>query len=227
MVWRDNPGAPFAFRAELIRLPQAGSSLNRPAEIAVEVALGAPFDMPIGLSVSGGSLSTAKTLVGAGRLRGDAIRVLSEGGPAIVRIDQMPAVQGCNESRYLPVCLAGIRAVAGAPLVLYGLPDQALAPGGSVRFDLPTAFPNFGAGTSYAVASSNPAAVEALIREGLLIVSADGGGETILTVTATGPDGRQETRRFAVKAKAPIRSRWGGWRSALLKPPPSENGDES
>ena len=222
-----NPGAPFAFRAELIRLPQAGSSLNRPAEIAVEVALGAPFDMPIGLSVSGGSLSTAKTLVGAGRLRGDAIRVLSEGGPAIVRIDQMPVVQGCNESRYPPVCLSGIRVVAGAPLVLYGLPDQTLASGGAVRFDLPTAFPNFGEGTSYAVASSNPAAVEALIREGLLIVTVAGSGETTLSVTATGLDGRQETRRFAVKAKAPVRSRWGGWRSALLKPPPSEDGDES
>ena len=104
-----------------------------------------------------------------------------------------------------------------------------MALGGAVRFDLPTAFPNFGAGASYAVESSHPAAFEVLIREGLLIVSAAAGGETILTVTATGSDGRRETRRFAVKAPVvPLaRSRWGGWRSVLLKPPSSADGDES
>ena len=87
-------------------------------------------------------------------------------------------------------------------MVLNGLGDQTLAPKDAVKFHLPSAFPDFGEGTSYSVESSNPAAVDASIREGLLIVTAGSGGETTLSVTATGPDGRQETRRFTVKALA-------------------------
>ena len=312
----DNPGAPFAFRAELIRLPKTGASSNRPAEIAIEVAQGAPLDMPVGLSVSGGFLSTAETLIEAGRLRGDAIRVLPNGGPVTVRIDRVHNPPPDHEP-YDRVSLWGIRMIAGAPLVLHGLPDQTLALDGAMKFDLPTAFPGFGEGTSYAVKSSDPAVAAATIREGLLIVSASGGGETVVTVTARDSNGRRESRSFSmrvpaapeavgeladlslgvgdsaevalsgffrdpeggaltyaihsaapsvatasvsgglatlkgralgtatvtvtatdpdglnatlsfkVKVEQSIRSRWGGWRSALLKPPSSEHGDES
>ncbi len=200
---RGNPGAPFVFRAELVRLPSSGRS----AEIAVEVAQGAPFEMRrIELSASGGAWSAAETRVGAGRLRGDAIRVTpSGGGPVVVRVDRVPDLplpSWCAHGLFIEPCLLGIRTAAGAPLVLYGFLDQTLAPDGTVRFDLPTAFPNLGEGASYAVKLSNPAAVEATVREGLLIVSATNGGETEVAVTATGPDGRRETRRFAVRALA-------------------------
>ena len=232
-----NPGAPFALKFELVASPASDSSRGGSVAIAAEVASGVPFDVRVGVSASGGALSANSTLVGAGQIRGEWISVAPEGaGPVKVRLDAVPEVP--REWQCQPVnspgrlCYRGVRTVAGAPLVLHGLPDQILAPDDALRFHLPTAFPNFGAGTSYAVASSNPAAVEALIREGLLIVTVAGSGETTLSVTATGLDGRQETRRLTVKAeapraKAPIRSRWGGWRSALLKPPPSEDGDES
>ena len=225
-----NPGAPFVFRAELVRLPSSGRS----AEIAVEVAQGAPFEMRrIELSASGGALSAAEARVGAGRLRGDAIRVTpSGGGPVVVSVDRVPGLphqlSDCHHFTLLAPCFTGIRTAAGAPLVLYGFLDQALAPEGAVRFDLPSAFPNLAEGASYAVELSNPVVVEATVREGLLIVSATNGGETEVTVTATGPDGRRETRRFTVAAEQPVvNSRWAGWRSALLRPPPAAGGDGS
>ena len=117
--------------------------------------------------------------------------------------------------------------VAGPPLVLHGFTDQALAADGAVKFHLPTAFPNLAEGASYAVELSNPAAVEATVREGLLVVSATNGGETEVIVTATDPDGLSATLAFTVTVKRPVASRWGGWRSALLRPPPPGDGDES
>ena len=316
---RDNPGAPFAFVPELVRHSGAGSAGT--ARVTAEVVQGAPFDMRIALSAIGGSLSAEEVLIRTGAVRGRAVSVIPRGSGPVTVLAAVPDLPPrCEEWEFKAAhsdpCLYGLKTASGAPLVLHGLPDQTLAPGGAVRFDLPTAFPNFGAGTSYAVESSNPAAVEASIRGGLLIVTVAGGGETTLTVTATGPDGRQETRRFTVKALAapeavgripdmslevgesvrialpdkfrdpdggplayaaesddaavaasvdgdavhvaaqepgvavvtikatdpdglsatlsfkatvlaPVRSRWGGWRSALLKPPPSENGDES
>ena len=234
-----NPGAPFAFRPEFVRLPATASGSNRAVKISLEVLQGVAFDLRVALSVSGGSLSVDEATIRRGRVRGDAVTVMPDGaGPVIVRMADVSDVPGppCLEmstSADFTPCLKGVWTAAGAPLILYGLPDQTLAPDGAVRFDLPTAFPDFGEGTSYSVESSDPAAAEAAIREGLLIVSAGSGGETTVTVTATGPDGRSETRHFAVTALAPppelapLRSRWGGWRSALLRPPSSEDGDES
>ena len=231
----DNPGAPFALRLELVAPPTPDSSPGHSATVVAEVASGVPFDVQAGLSASSGTLSQHLTLIEAGQIRGERISVIPKGeGPVTVELD---AVSGLlkewecdnfiNAAGLRRLCYLGIRTAAGAPLVLYGLPDQTLTPDSAVKFHLPSAFPDFGAGTSHAVESSNPAAVAATIREGLLIVSAAGGGETTLTVTATSPDGRRETRRFAVKVEQSIRSRWGGWRSALLRPPPSEDSDES
>jgi len=232
---RDNPGAPFALVPELVRRSGAGSAPGGTARITAEVAQGAPFDMRIALSAIGGSLSAREVLIRTGAVRGMAVSVIPRGsGPVTILAAAPDLPPQCEEWEFKAAhsdpCLYGLKTASGAPLVLHGLPDQTLAPGGpggAVRFDLPTAFPNFGAGTSYAVESSNPAAVEASIRGGLLILIATGSGETILRVTATGPDGRQETRRFTVKALATIRSRWGGWRSVLVKPTSSEDGDES
>ena len=224
-----NPGAPFALTLELVALPAANSSQGRSAAIAAEVASGVPFDVRAGISASGGVLSAHSTLIEAGQIKGERISVIPKSeGPVTVELD---AVSGLlkewecdnfvNAVAFNQLCYLGIRTAAGAPLVLYGLPDQTLTPDSVVKFHLPSAFPNFGAGTSYEVESSNPAAVATMIREGLLIVSAAGDGETTLTVTAISPDGRRETRRFEVKVEPALRSRWGGWRSVLLRPPSS------
>ena len=223
---RDNPGAPFALVPELIRRPGTGGT----AQITAEIVQGTPFRMRIPLSAVGGALSAEEVLIAQGAVLGTAVSVVPQGnGPVTVLASAPGLPPPCSDWEFTNApkwCLRGLTTSSSAPLILYGLPDQTLASGGAVRFDLPTAFPNFGEGASYAVESSNPAAVEATIRGGLLIVSAAGGGETTLTLTATDPGGLSATLSFEVKVEPALRSRWGGWRSVLLQPPSSEDGGE-
>ena len=223
-----NPGAPFPLTLELVPATSYDAGRDGSVNISMEVVEGAPFDIAARLSASGAKLSAQEILVPRGRTRGEAVSVLpAGGGPVTIELEPAPAIQhpSCGKdfpwaTRYSPSCHLGVRAVAGPPLVLHGLADQTLAADGAVKFHLPTAFPHFGEGISYAVESSDPAAVAVLIREGLLIVSAASGGKTTLTITATDPNsGLSATLSFKVTAEQSIiRSRWGGWRSALLKP---------
>ena len=202
-----NPGAPFDISPEFVRLPGEGTGSGRAVEFALQVAEGAPFDMRMALSASGGALSAEEIMIRRGAVRGPAFSVAPRGDGPVTLTATTPQPSSCRlESfwlaSYSTPCMNGLKRLRTAPLILYGLPDQTLAPDDAFRFDLPTSFPTFFEGTSYAVESSNPIAVAVSIREGLLIVSAAGGGETILTVTATSPYGRRETRRFAVTALA-------------------------
>ena len=205
---RGNPGAPFVLRVELIRLPTPVPSSSRSAEIAVEVVQGAPFEMRrIGLSASGGTLSAAETRIGGGMLRGDAVRVTPSGdGPVVVaveRVPDLPDATGCR-FRFLPFvpCLEGVQTASGASLVLYGFLDRILPPNGAVKFDLPSAFPDFPEGTTFTVELSDPV-VEAAIEGGTLTVSWAGGGVATVSVMAIGPDGQRETRSFEARALVP------------------------
>ena len=230
-----NPGAPFAFRPEFVRLPGGGAGSGRAVEFALEVVEGASFDMRIPLSATGGVLSAKEIVIRTGMVRGPAFSVAPRGDTPVILTATTPQPPSCGIEDFWSLdstwCMLGLKKPGMVPLILYGLPDQALASDGAVRFDLPTAFPNFDEGASYAVESSDLAVAEATIREGLLIVSATGGGETTLTVTATGPDGLSATFAFTVTVAATveqsIRSRWGSWRSTLLRPLSSESGDES
>ena len=208
----DNPGAPFALRLELVAPPAPNSSPGHSATVAAEVAAGVPFEVQASLSASGGVLSAHSTLLDAGQIRGGPISVSPQGnGPVRVELDAVSGVLEeweCDNVASADVvlnrrhCYRGVRTAAGAPLVLYGLPGQTLALDGVVKFHLPTAFPDFGEGTSYAVKSSDPAVAAAAIREGLLIVSASGGGETVVTVTARDSNGRRESRSFSMRVPA-------------------------
>ena len=208
-----NPGAPFAFRVELVRLPTPAPSSSRSAEIAVEVAQGVPFEMrDIGLSASGGVLSAAETRIGGGRLRGDAVRVTPSGdGPVVVAVERVPDLPTANLPTTEPCgqllliftpCLEGFQTAAGAPLVLFGFLDRTLPPDGAVRFDLLSAFPDFPEGTTFTAELSDPVA-EAVVEGGMLRVSWAGGGVATVTVAAISPGGQRETRRFEVRALAP------------------------
>ena len=231
-----NPGAPFPLTMELVPAASSDAGRGASAGVSVEVAEGAPFDIAAKLSASGAELSTQEILVPRGRTRGGAVSVSPTGdGPVTIQLNPAPDAAeppSCGEAfiwggLHAPSCYIGVRAVAGAPLVMYGLGDQALAAEGAVRFDLPTAFPAFGSGTSYAVELSDPSAAEAVVRNGLLIVAATGGGETTVTVTATDPDGLSAALTFTVTVEQSVSSYWGGWRSVLLRPPSAEADDES
>ena len=224
-----NPGTPFAISPEFVRLPGRGAGLGRAPELALQVVEGAPFDMRISLSVSGGTLSAGEVVIQTGMVRGPTFSVAPQGDGPVTLTAAMPQPPSCRKF-WLTASSAGMRGLIKPkvlPFILYGLPDQTLALDDAIRFDLPSVFSNLAKGTTFAVELNNPAVVEATIREGLLIVAAAEGGETIVTVTAMGPEGRRETRHFTVMVKQSIRSRWGGWRSVLLKPPPSKDSDES
>ena len=227
-----NPGTPFVFRIELVRLPVPAPSSNRPAEIAVEMVQGAPLEMRgIELSASGGTLSTAETRIAGGRIRGDAIRVTPSGdGPVVVAVERGPdllASKWCGSFRFaFTPCLKGVETASGAPLVLYGFLNQILPPNGTVRFDLLSAFSDFPEGTTFTAELSDPTVADALVQDGLLTIASAGGGVTEVSVAATEANGRREVRSFTVTVKQAADSYWGGWRSVLLRPP-SEGDDQS
>ena len=229
-----NPGAPFVFRPEFVRVEGAADS-GGAAEVALELPQGAAFDLRVGLSASGGALSADEADVLIGQTRGGTVAVRPDGaGSVAIRMTGVSEVPGspCAEpvadrfrSSSNP-CLKGVRTALGASLVLrdfvlHGLSNQALAPGGAVRFDLGSAFPDFPDGTTYAVEVDAPAVAEAALAEGLLTVAATGRGATTVSVTATAPDGRREVRSFTVAVEQAANSYWSGWRSVLLKSPPS------
>ena len=206
---RSNPGSPFAFAPELVRHPGTGSAAADAVRISAEIVQGAPFDLRVPLSVAGGSLSVEEVLIPGGAVRGAPVSVVPQsGGPTTVlaAAPDLPSPSLCRHpgfwASHSDPCLYGLKTSSGAPLVLYGLPDQTLAPAGAVRFDLRSAFPGFGEGTSYAVELSDSAVVEGTIREGLLIVAAIGGGEVVVMVTARDSNGRRGARRFSVRVPA-------------------------
>ena len=234
LALEDNPGAPFSFTAEFVRPSRVGSASPGSLRVMPEVAQGAPFNMRIGLSAKGGALSSAEALIAKGAVRGEAVSVMPTGrAPVTLAMTDVtndasrviPISKSCGHLELWWECHSGFRTAAGPPLVLNGLPDQTLAGNGTVKFDLPSAFPNFPAGTAFAVELDNPAVAEAAIAGGLLTVASTGGGTTTVAVTATAPDGRRAERTFRVTVESAASSYWGGWRSVLLQSPPSEESD--
>ena len=70
-----NPGAPFTFTAALSE-PETG-------KVAVTVAEGAPVDMTVTLSASGGTLSTTTVTIQGGETASDAVTVTQDGSEAV------------------------------------------------------------------------------------------------------------------------------------------------
>lgn len=229
-----NPGAPFALNLDVVRLATGAPVQGRPLEMAIRVREGAPFDMSVGLSVSGGVTSLNEAQLRAGANRSDAISVTPNGDqPVTVSLDEAPAVPAgplCLDPAYWldgdrRPCFLGVQTVVGAPLTLYGFPEQSLKAEGSATLDLASVFAYFLGAATYEVESSNPRVASASIAGGLLTIAANGEGTVILTVTATGSDGSGLERRFRVTV-APPPPRIRGWRLWLLQeldpPTPSE-----
>ena len=118
--------------------------------------------------------------------------------------------------------------VLAPPEVVDRIPDLSLAVSGSVWIDLSGKFRDPDDGSlSYAAETSDSAVAIASTEGSVMIISGRAPGLATLTLTATDPDGLSATLNFKVKVDRPLRSRWGGWRSALLKSSSSEGGDES
>ena len=212
LALEDNPGAPFALAAEFVRPSAAGSASDNPAEIMVEVARGASFSMRIGLSAAGGSLSSDEALIAKGTIKSAPFSVTpAGGGPATVMMGEamnaasrvIALSRSCAPLDMEGYCYGGFRLTTGPPLVLHGFLDQALSVGDAVKFDLRTAFPASGEKATYAVELSDPDVAEAVIAEGMLTVSATGGGQTTFTVTATDANGLSTMLSFRATVRVP------------------------
>ena len=212
LTLHGNPGAPFDIEVQLVQLP---ASPGRVAQVALRVREGAPIDMAITLTASGGSLSAAS--IGQGEVQGPAVSVASAGNaPMVVALGDPPAIPGDPECgarveskrqrlNTFDVCHTGYRLVAGAPLTLYGFADQTLSPSGAtVRLSLANVFlPLFASGgLAYEVELDGPAATARVEGGELVLVPAAARGEARVTVTVT--DGREmATRSFVVRVGEP------------------------
>ena len=122
-----NPGASFTLTLRLVRTdrtPLGGA-------VAVEVAEGAPFDMAIRLSATGGGLSAGTATIGAGRTVGDSVGVTRQALAVTVRPGSAPAIPGGSGCGH-PQCINGLRLVTDG-LVELSAPapftDDPLRPG--------------------------------------------------------------------------------------------------
>ena len=208
---RGNPGTPFALVPQLVR------SSEGTARISAKIAQGAPFDMKIPLSVSGGSLSSEQILIEAGEVRsGQSVSVSQDGDEP---------VEVWTERFDIPRRFYGLTTATGTHLFLFGLKDRKLPGNGMVMFDLPTAFPGFGEGAAYSVESDSKDAVDARISKGILTVVVFRGGVVNLTVTATSRGGDRSSMNFRIDAPKTLpipRIRWRGGRLAALMPDQSK-----
>ena len=98
---------------------------------------------------------------------------------------------------------SGLQIVTGAPMLVYGVPNQGLALGEAAVLDLPSVFAYFIGEAAYAVRSSDPTVASAQVDGGLLTVRANATGAATVTVVATGRNGRRMERRFTVTGLAP------------------------
>ena len=103
LLLQDNPGSPFTFTAEL---EQQGEN-----SVVIRVAQGAPFEMTIGISALGGTLSSSTTKIKAGHTTSKAVSVTPRGDGAVT-----VSVQSAEFPRTADH--SGIQTGLGQPLVL-------------------------------------------------------------------------------------------------------------
>ena len=211
---RGNPGAPFTFAPTPVALPATELAAGAAAEVAVEIASAAPFDVTASIGASGGSASVRDVRIAAGQVRSEAFTVTPEGdAPATVRLDGTPRAVwnphgSCPPSRVIGLsrghCYVGVRVAAGPPLELYGIADRSLTLGrGSDKIDLVGVFAYFLGFADYAAESSDGAVASVSVEDGALTVTPGQAGTAEVTVTATAPDGETMTRRFTVTVGIP------------------------
>ena len=103
LLLQNNPGSPFTFTAEL---EQQGEN-----SVVIRVAQGAPFEMTIGISALGGTLSSSTTKIKAGHTTSKAVSVTPRGDGAVtVSVQSAEFPRAADHS--------GIQTGLGQPLVM-------------------------------------------------------------------------------------------------------------
>ncbi len=104
-----NSGAPFTLMLELARTDAQHLNAQGPAQVAVRLAEGAPFEMIADLSVAGGTLSAATATLAAGMTESGSVTATGA-GQVTVSLGDPPEV---------PAGFYGIRTAVGPSLVLF------------------------------------------------------------------------------------------------------------
>ena len=116
-----NPGAPFTFALDLIRTDGAPTD-SGPAQAALRVRQGTPFDITAKVAIDDGLLNATTTAasvtIHTGQLIGEPFQVeQSEDKATTVRVAEAPSVPAgdCGQE----ACYEGVAIAAGKPLVLF------------------------------------------------------------------------------------------------------------
>ncbi|MDE2808908.1 MAG: leucine-rich repeat domain-containing protein, partial [Gemmatimonadota bacterium] len=201
-----NPGAPFAFTLELERTDTANRLAPSPADVAVQLAEGAPFEITVALSVHNGSASVPSLTIGAGDTASVPAHVAATSGSSTathVVLDHAPQI---------PSGFTGIEVRTGSPLVLFSesddhfpvaegkIPPHILQVGGpKPTLDVTEYFSDAdGDELVYSVSSNDDHLVSTRVNAGLLTLIPRAEGYTSLVVTATDSNGWSASQDLAV-----------------------------
>ncbi len=184
-----NPGSAFTLTLALDRTDDADDTAQGPATVVVKVAEGAPFDMTVGLSVTGGTLSPSSETIAKGSTQSGSITVTQTGMvQATVSLDAAPA---------LPANYRGIQIAVGVPLVLFPVVNRAPEKVGTIaaqtltegaaavtvdvsgNFSDPENDP-----LTYSATSDDEDVVTVSVQGSVVTLSPVGAGSTTVTVTA-------------------------------------------
>ena len=114
-----NLGSPFSLRLELERRDDPGQSAANTAPLGVRLDKGAPFDLTIGLSAEGGTLSADSASIAAGGTKSPDISVTRSGDePVPVTLSAAPEVPATTCALGDP-CYRGFEFSVGGPLALF------------------------------------------------------------------------------------------------------------
>ena len=201
-----NPGAPFAFTLELERTDAANQLAPSPADVAVQLAEGAPFEITVALSVHNGSASVASLTIGAGDTSSAPAHIAAISGSSTathVVLDYAPQI---------PSGFTGVEVRIGSPLVLFAesddhfpvaegeIPPHILQVGGpKPTLDVTEYFSDAdGDELVYSVSSNDGSLVGTRVNAGLLTLIPRAEGYTSVVVTATDSNGWSASQDLAV-----------------------------
>ncbi len=193
-----NPGAPFPLTVELKRTDTTNELAPGPADFAVRLAPGTPFDVDILLFVHNGTASAASLTIDAGDATSSASASVTASagasGATVINLGPVPRVPGG---------FSGLEVRAGAPLVLFSKSDnrQPVAAGnipshvlqvGSHQaiLDLGDYFSDEdGDQLSFSVVSNDISVVEHGVDDGSMTLIPINVGDVSVGVTATDSEG--------------------------------------
>ena len=201
-----NPGAPFAFTLELERTDTANRLAPSPADVAVQLAEGAPFEITVALSVHNGSASVASLTIDAGDTASAPAHVTATSGPSTathVVLDHAPQI---------PSGFTGVEVRTGSPLVLFAesddhfpvaegeIPPHILQVGGpKPALDVTKYFSDAdGDELVYSVTSDDDHLVGNRVNAGVITLIPRSEGYASVVVTATDSNGWSASQDLAV-----------------------------